>query len=347
MFRIVFLRIPSTTKKTSPLSSPRGTTTTCLSAMTMMMSRPFTTLVVGATGATGRHVVRQLLEQQHEPRVGSTAGVAMVICLVRSRTDLLQALEYTTCPAGLVIYEGTVLELSDEKLQPLIENVDAIVCCLGHTFSVAGIWGSPRRLVTDSIARLVQAIQQQRRRAEELGLTKTKTTMIKVLLMSSDGVYIPHMDDPSTSWSGQFAFCLLRCFLPPHADNEAAAAYLLSLPKPATSKDDDDDYDDEGILIRWVIVRPTELLHEATASGYQLFDQPPPGGVLFGTTNFVSRINVATFMVQLLTDEKLFHQYQFTCPVIHNKKDDTADTTTAAPPTTTPPNDPNDTKKTA
>jgi NAD(P)H-binding len=303
-----------------------------------MTSRPFTTLVVGATGATGRHVVRQLLEQQQQAPRRGIAGVAMVICLVRSRTDLLQALEVTTCPAGLLIYEGTVLELSDEKLQPLIENVDAIVSCLGHNLSIAGIWGSPRRLVTDSIQRLVQACQQRRDKEKELGKKKTP---IKLLLMSSDGVYIPNIDNPRTSWSGKFAFCLLRCLLPPHADNEAAASYLLSLPKPEDN--------DENLLIRWVMVRPTELLHEETASAFQLFDQPPPGGVLFGNTNFVSRINVATFMVQLLTDENLFQHYQFTCPVIHNKKDETATDTTTAPPTTvpTPPNDPNDTKKTA
>jgi nucleoside-diphosphate-sugar epimerase len=243
-----------------------------------------TTLVVGATGATGRWVVQKLLDQN------------LPVCvIVRSRDRMLGALDITAgCPDELLtLYQGTVLDLPGKELQTLLvhHNVGAIVSCLGHNMTFQGIWGlSRRRLVKDSVERLVQVCHPG----------------TKFLLMSSDGVFISDNDD-RRSIAERTIFYLLRWLIPPHADNEAAAAFLRKQDK-----------------VRWVVVRPTDLTNDTTTnaavpSEYELFDKPPPGGVLFGNKHSVSRSNVAKCFVDLLTNETLFASYTGRYPVIHNR----------------------------
>jgi hypothetical protein len=240
-----------------------------------------------------------------------------VICVVRSRATLLRVLndddnDDKEDDVGqkwplLTIIEGTVLEMSDELLRTLVvdHDVDVIVSCLGHN----GIFSRPRRLVTDTLARLVDVCS-----------SSSKKKQIKLILMSSDGVFAPNVDDPRTSIIERIIFWLLRYLLPPHADNEDAAAYLQHhLPSSSLSQSQQPQQSNHN-NVQWVIVRPTDLVNESTITEYVLFDQPPPGGVLFGQPHAVSRINVANFMVRLITDENLFTQYKFTLPVIHNNK---------------------------
>jgi hypothetical protein len=199
-----------------------------------------------------------------------------------------------------------VLEMSDERLRTLVVNVDVIVSCLGHN----GVFSRPRRLVTDTLARLVDVVGQD---ANNKSSTKTKHN-IKLILMSSDGVFAHNVDDPRTSTIERIIFWFLRYLLPPHADNEDAAAFLQHHLPPPSSQTQQPNHNN----IQWVIVRPTDLVNENSVTEYDLFDQPPPGGVLFGQSHTVSRINVANFMVRLVTDETLFEKYKFAFPVIHN-----------------------------
>lgn len=233
--------------------------------------KTFTTLVVGATGATGRFVVQQLLAQ----------GLPVKV-IVRSKDRMLEALGEANCPASLTITEGSLVEMTDEQLQKQVSDVDAIVSCLGHNLTFKGIWGKPRRLVTDAVGRLAQACGSK---------------SVKFILMSSDGVSLPN--DDRRNMAERTVLFLLRHLIPPHADNEQAAQCLQ---RQATN-------------VQWIGVRPTDLIDAPTPSEYTIYDKPIGG--LFGS-GAVARINVAKFMVDLLTDEMLFQSHKGKFPVIHN-----------------------------
>ncbi|WP_228710780.1 NAD(P)H-binding protein [Saccharobesus litoralis] len=106
-----------------------------------------TTLVVGASGETGRLVVKKLLaEDQH------------VKIIVRSTEYLPYNLKQHP---KLQVTQASLLDLPDEALQAQVQDCQTVVCCLGHNLSFKGIYGQPRRLVTLAVERLCQAIEKR------------------------------------------------------------------------------------------------------------------------------------------------------------------------------------------
>ena len=89
-------------------------------------------LVVGASGATGLQVVKQLIEQHIE-----------VIVIVRNpvKIDSLQKKD------NLKIITDSILNVEINKLSEYLNGVDAIISCLGHNISIKGIFGKPHMLV--------------------------------------------------------------------------------------------------------------------------------------------------------------------------------------------------------
>ncbi|MCP4455563.1 MAG: NAD(P)H-binding protein, partial [Planctomycetes bacterium] len=80
-----------------------------------------TTLVVGASGATGQLLVTQLLNRGHHVRA-----------IVRTPDAL---------PAGvknhekLCVIHASVLDLSDADMAQHVKGCDAVASCLGHNMS--------------------------------------------------------------------------------------------------------------------------------------------------------------------------------------------------------------------
>ena len=103
-----------------------------------------TTLVVGANGATGRLLVEQLLNRGEKVKV-----------IVRSTDNLT---EESKNHENLSVTQASLLELSDTGLREHVRSCDAIASCLGHNMTLKGIYGHPRRLVTDATRRLCQAV---------------------------------------------------------------------------------------------------------------------------------------------------------------------------------------------
>jgi NAD(P)-dependent dehydrogenase (short-subunit alcohol dehydrogenase family) len=99
-----------------------------------------TTLVVGASGATGRLLVEQLLNRGQHVHV-----------IVRSPAKLPAVL---TNHNNLSVIRASVLELSDAELSQHVSGCCAVALCLGHTMSLQGIFGHPRKLVTDATVAL-------------------------------------------------------------------------------------------------------------------------------------------------------------------------------------------------
>ena len=94
-----------------------------------------TCLVVGATGATGRLLVRELL-----------ARGTPVRAVVRSRSGLD---DEVLADPGLSVVEAGIAGLPDADVRDLVQGCDAAASCLGHRLSLRGIYGPPRDSGTD------------------------------------------------------------------------------------------------------------------------------------------------------------------------------------------------------
>ena len=102
-------------------------------------------LIVGATGATGRLLTEELLNRGQ-----------LVKVIVRSPDKLPTAVKNHD---NLTVIQASVLDLSDAELAKHTKGCDAVVSCLGHNMTFKGMYGHPRKLVTDATRRLCDAIK--------------------------------------------------------------------------------------------------------------------------------------------------------------------------------------------
>ncbi|GLX80243.1 hypothetical protein tinsulaeT_35830 [Thalassotalea insulae] len=153
-------------------------------------------LVVGASGATGRLAVDQLLNQGVE-----------VNAIVRSLDTLPDH-------PNLYKIKVSVHSLTSSEMATHIKDCIAVVSCLGHNLTFKGMFGQPRLLVTDTLKCICRAIKSNETR-----------DAVKVILMSTTGN--SNRDIPEIPpLSQRILIAILRVLLPPHLDNENAADYL-------------------------------------------------------------------------------------------------------------------------
>lgn len=239
-------------------------------------------LVVGATGATGKLLVEQLLSQECQVRV-----------IVRSRNRLPESVR---SHSGVEIVEANLLELTGEELRQHVAGCDGIASCLGHNLTFKGIFGHPRRLVTEATRRLCNAIEQN-----------DPGKGVKYVLMNTAGNQNRDLDEPA-SFANRMVVGLIRFAVPPHADNEQASDVLRQ------------EIGKNNSSVRWVVVRPDSLVNESEVSPYELYPTPIRDPIFnAGTT---SRINVAHFMAQLITDGELWGKWVGQMPVMYNSPAD-------------------------
>ena len=238
-----------------------------------------TTIVVGANGATGRLLVEQLLSRGHKVKI-----------VVRSLDSLPESINSHD---NLSVIHASVLDLSDTELAQHVRGCDAVASCLGHNLSFRGIFGHPRRLVTDATRRLYNAIKS----------TKPENR-VKFVLMNTAGN--SNRDLVERIYFGQKCVIgLIRLLLPPHADNENAADYL----RTQIGQNDG--------TIEWAVVRPDHLMDEGKVTEYEVHPSPIRSAIFDpGST---SRINVGSFMADLIADESTWNKWKGKMPVIYNK----------------------------
>lgn len=238
-----------------------------------------TALVVGASGATGRLLVAQLLNRGQRVKI-----------IVRTLNSLPETVKHHK---NLSIIQASVLNLSDAEMARHVKDCGAVVSCLGHTMSFKGIYGQPRKLVTDATRRLCEAIK-----------ANSPEKPVKFVLMNTAGNRNRNLSEP-ISLAQKLVIGLLRLLLPPHVDNEKAAEYLRT------------KIGQNEKVIEWVAVRPDGLIDESEVTEYEI--QPSPTRSAIFDAGNTSRINVGHFMAELITDQEKWAKWKEQMPVIYNK----------------------------
>lgn len=159
-----------------------------------------TILVVGASGATGRLLVQHLLDRGQDVKI-----------IVRSPEKLPETLKHHD---HLSVIQANISELNDAEMAQYVKGCAAVASCLGHNLSLKGIFGRPRRLVTDATRRLCTAIKANK---------PEKPT--RFVLMNTAGNSNRDLNEP-ISMGEKYVIGLIRILIPPQADNEDAADYL-------------------------------------------------------------------------------------------------------------------------
>jgi len=236
-------------------------------------------LVVGASGATGRLVVNQLLAKGNKLRI-----------IVRSREKLPPA---WNSHKDLQIITASILDLTGEELKNHTLDCTAIISCLGHNMNWNGIYGQPRMLVTEATQRLCQSV-----------IENQPKTPVKYVLMNTSGNQNRDLDE-QISFGEKCVLQLLRLLLPPHVDNETAADYL----RTQIAKGNE--------FLEWVVVRPDTLTTEDKVTSYEIHPSPIRSAIF--NPGKSSRINVGHFMTTLISNNLLWSQWKGQMPLIYNK----------------------------
>jgi len=237
-----------------------------------------TTLVVGASGATGRLLVEELLGSGHAVKI-----------IVRSLDSLPETVRNHS---NLTVIQASILDISDAEMARQVQGCSAVVSCLGHNLTFRGMFGGPRRLVTDATRRLCDTI-----RAIE------PSEPVKFVLMNTTGNRNRDLDE-RISFGQKCVIGLLRLLLPPHVDNEKAADYL----RTKVGQSDP--------LIEWAAVRPDGLIDETEVTEYEVHTSPTRSAIF--DAGKTSRINVAHFMTKLTNDNNIWQMWKGKMPVIYN-----------------------------
>ena len=239
-----------------------------------------TILVAGASGATGRLLVEQLLNRGYDVRA-----------IVRSPERFSELVKNQD---HLTLIHAAILNLSEKEMVRHVVGCDAVASCLGHNPSLKGIFGQPQRLVTEATKRLCAAIRDNKPE------NKTRFVLMNTIANSNRDLNEP------ISFAEKGVIGLLRLLLPPQVDNEKAADYLRI---HVGQKDPD---------IEWVAVRPDGLIDEELVSEYEV--SPSPTGSAIFNAGKISRINVAHFMADLITNDVTWERWKGQMPVIYNKE---------------------------
>lgn len=238
-----------------------------------------TTLVVGATGATGKQLVEQLLNMGQEVKV-----------IVRPTGKIPETWMDND---KISIIKANISEISLSEMANYLNNCQSVASCLGHNITLKGVFGKPKRLVTDAIRLLTNAIQQN-----------LPEKPIRFVLMSTTANRNKDLHEP-ISIGQKLVMELIRFFVPPQSDNETAADLLRV------------DIGQNNKWIQWVAVRPDTLINEDVVTNYEVHASPVRSALF--NPGKTSRINVGRFMAKLIVDDHLWSKNKGQMPVIYNR----------------------------
>lgn len=238
-----------------------------------------TTLIVGGTGATGQRLVAELLQRGERVKVIARAGS--------------QLPENVANHENLTVIRATLLDLSHEEMKHHVQGCKAVASCLGHRLNFQGIYGHPRRLVTNATRRLCRAIEANH-----------PERPVKFVLMNTTGNRNRDLNE-TVSLGERVVTGLVRLLLPPQVDNEKSADFLRTQIGQTNKQ------------VEWVAVRPDSLINEDKVTPYDIVPSPTRSAIF--NAGKTSRVNVAHFMADLITNEALWTEWQGQMPVVYNE----------------------------
>lgn len=209
--------------------------------------------------------------------------------VVRSPDRLPEAVRAN---ARAVVTTGTILGFNDAEVASLVRGCDAVALCLGHNLTLKGVFGPPRRLVTDTTRRLCEAVAANRTERP-----------IRFVLMNTVANSNRDLQE-KRSFAEACVIGAIRALVPPQPDNEQAAEHL----RVAIGQ--------HNAAITWVVVRPDSLIDEQVVSPYDIYPSPIRSGIF--DPGKTSRINVSHFMASLIADDVLWTRWRGQMPVIYN-----------------------------
>ena len=234
-------------------------------------------LVLGASGATGKLVVQQLVKKNIKVR-----AVVRESAIIPGQISNDKSVE---------IIKGNINDFEIAKIKELVKDCDSVICCLGHNISLKGILGPPHKLVSNTVEKILEALQSGNQNSKFVLMSTTAYTNSKIEEVNTPGEKI--------------IFSLLKILLPPHKDNMLAANHLVNRLSSQTN-------------IAWVAVRPDSLFDEDEVTEYEIHSKKIRSPIF--NPGKTSRINVSHFMVELITNDKLWQEWKHRTPVIYNKE---------------------------
>ncbi len=234
-------------------------------------------LILGASGATGKLVVQQLVKRKIQVRI-----VVRESAIIPSNISGDKTIE---------IIKGNINDIDVSQIINLLKDCDSVISCLGHNISLKGIFGPPCKLVSNTVAKIIEALQF-------LNINQ------KFILMSTTAYTNKKINEKNTLGE-KIIFSLLKVLLPPHKDNMLAADHLVYNIGSKTN-------------INWVAIRPDSLFDEEIESGYEIHEYKIRSPIF--NPGKTSRINVSQFMAELITNDQLWQEWQYKTPVIYNKE---------------------------
>jgi len=240
-----------------------------------------TTLVVGASGATGKQLVEQLLNMGQKVKV-----------IVRLSGKLPDTWKNND---KISIIKASISEISVNEMADYLNDCQSVASCLGHNLTLKGVFGKPRILVTDAVRLLCNAIKKN-----------SPEKPIKFVLMNTTGNRNRDLDE-AISVGQKLVIGLISLLVPPQSDNEKAADFLRV------------NIGQNNKLIEWLAVRPDTLINEDNVTEYELYASPTRSALF--NPGKTSRINVGHFMAKLIVENDLWNKWKGQMPVIYNKID--------------------------
>ena len=238
-----------------------------------------TTLVLGATGATGKQLVEQLLSMGQKVKL-----------IVRPTGKIADTWMNND---KISIIKASISKISVSEMINYMNDCQSVASCLGHNITLKGIFGKPRNLVTDAIRLLTDAIQKN-----------SPEKPIKFVLMNTTANRNRDLNEP-ISIGQKLVMGLIRLLVPPQLDNEKAADIFRV------------DIGQNNKLIQWVAVRPDTLINEDIVNEYEIYASPTRSALF--NPGKTSRINVGHFMAKLIVDNDLWSKWKGQMPVVYNK----------------------------
>ncbi len=232
-------------------------------------------LVLGATGQTGYHVVKQFLENSIQ-----------VKAIVRNA----EKFKDNQSDKNLKLFTENILDIEDKRLKEILADVDVVISCLGHNISLKGIFGKPHYLVTEAIKKIIDNSNDKHPK--------------KIILMNTTACLNTKQKEKFT-FGESIIMGIMRSLLPPQRDNDRALKYL------------EEKLNGEDVF-EWIAVRPDTLITQDQVTDYEIFESPQRSPIF--NAGKTSRINVAHFIMKLVSYEELWNEWMYKMPVIYNKE---------------------------